>query len=439
VIGTHEVLVYPQGDAPAGTPEDITCLIDGVSIQHGRTDTTAQPEPAAATLDFTVGPGAPLPAVVDMGAWVKVVTHLAGEDSTRFVGRVTDLAIGWEDAGADTPEAGAGQLVAVAGLADYGRRVIGDAPFPAELDGARVARVFDVAGLVLDPAFSDPGTVQVVSRDVDRQPALEVARATADSAGGLIWHTRDGLIRYADAEHRRGTTIALDLDVCDVLVTPTWLRNLDGLVNEVSMTYGVAVDGGERPNHHAVNTTSQARYGVYDYSVTVELAALSDAVAATSLILTQNGTPVWMLQELPVDVAGLTAAETHTLLGLEVHSLVRVGGLPETGQTPTSIAAWVEGWTERLAWGVHELTLAVSDYCRTTPPARWNDLDSSMTWDTAPGIWDTAGCIGAPSPNLGTWDTVPASVRWDQVDPALAWDQAGGGVTSALVAAGASA
>lgn len=434
MIGTHTVNVYPQADAPAGTPEDITCLIDEMTINHGRSDTTAQPEPSSATVNFTVGPGAPLPAVLDMGAWVKAETTVAGMTFTRFIGRVTDLSVNWDDAGEHTPDNGAGQLTAIGGLADYGRRVIGDAPFPQELDGARIARVFSVAGLVLDPTYSDPGTVQVIPRDVDRRAALEVARDTANSAGGLIWTTRDGLIRYADSEHRRGTTVQLDLDACDVLVTPTWVRNLDGLVNEVSMTYGVApASGGDPPNHHAINEASQGRYGVYDYSVTVELATLADATAATSLILAQNGAPVWLLQELPLDVAGLTVTETQTLLGLEMHALLRVGGLPETGQTPTNIAAWLEGWTERLAFGEHEITLAVSDYCRTSPPPRWNDMAPEMTWDTTAGTWDAAACVGGPLPNLGTWDTVAASVRWDQLDPGDTWDSVAGGVTNAVV------
>jgi len=429
MIGTHTVLVYPQGNAPAGTPEDITCLIDQIAIQHGREDTTSQPEPSSATADFTVGPGAPLPAVLDMGAWVKVTTTTDAEH-TRFIGRVSDISVGWDDAGEQTPENGVGQFVAIGGLADYGRRVIGDTPFPQELDGARVARVFALAGLVLDPAYSDPGTVKVIPRDVDRRNALEVARATADSAGGLIWATRAGEIRYADSEHRRGTTVQLDLDACDVLVTPKWLRNLDGIVNEVSMTYGVAPEGGEAPNYHGVNPASQAKYGVYDYSVTVELAALADASAATALILAQNGSPVWLLDDLPLDVAGLTPAETETLLDLEMHALIRVGGLPETGQTPTNISAWVEGWSERLAWGEHEITLSVSDYCRTAPPPRWNDVAPAMTWDSAAGTWDEAACMGGPTPNRGTWDTVAATIRWNQVDAGLAWDMAGGGVTT---------
>lgn len=417
MIGTHEVTA-------AGV--DISCLLDDLDITHGRANVAAQPEASAATLNITVGPGAPLPPEVDIGAELTVETVVGGVTSRRFTGRITDISIGWDDAGPETPDRGVGQIVAVSVLADYARRVVGTEPFPQELDGARVARVFALAGLVLDPLTSDPGIVQVIPRDVDARSALEVTHGTANSAGGLVWETREGEVRYADAEHRRGADVELNLDACDILVTPTWSRTLAGLVNGITMGYGVppAEGGGEAPTYRATNEESRAKWGRYGYSVTTELAEWVDAFAASSLILAQNAGPVWMLNALPVDVAGLTVAETHALLALDVHSLLRVTGLPYTGSAPTSLAAWVEGWTEHLSFGVHELELTVSDYCRTVPGPRWNDLPTATTWNTVTGTWDEWACVGGPVANEGRWDDVPASTRWDQVAPDLAWDEA---------------
>jgi len=408
---------------------DVSCLVDEVSIVHGRPDASSQPDASAATLEITVGPGAPLPDAVDIGAALTVDTVVDGATFRRFTGRVTDLNLGWDDAGPDTPDSGVGQLVAVSVLADYTRRVVGAEPFPQELDGARVARVFALAGLVLSPITSDPGTVAVIPRDVDARAALEVAHGTADSAGGLVWQTRAGDIRYADTEHRRGIAVTLDLEACDILVTPTWARTLAGLVNEITMGYGVAPeDGGEAPTLHTVNADSQAKWGRYGYSVTTELAEWGDAFAATALILAQNAGPVWMLNALPVDVAGLSGPETRALMALDVHSLVRVTGLPYAGSAPSAIVAWVEGWSERLAFGVHEMELTVSDYCRTAPPPRWDDVPAGTTWDTVTGTWDGWACTGSPTPDLGRWNDVPASTRWDTVPPEVDWDETGAGV-----------
>ena len=372
MAGLHAVLV---GSA------DISCLVDSVSISHGRDDPGSQPEASSATISLSVDAPDLLPGVVDVGALVAVTSQTAGGTYERFSGRVTDLALGWDEAGADTPDNGVGQIVAVGILAELGRRVVGDTPFPQELDGARVARVMAAAGITLDPLFSDPGTVQLLPRDVDAQQALDVAHSAAVSATGVLWQTRAGLVRYADSDHRRGATAALTLDACDVLVSPTWRRTLEGLVNSVSIGYGPEPVEGDASRYVASNAESIAKWGTYAYSTTTELAALSDAQAQGELLLVRNSSPVWVMAALPVDVAGLDAAQYEALLGLDMHSLVTLTGLPGLGTAPTSAHLWVEGWREELAWGTHELELVVSGYCRTVPPPRWDDVASSWQWD----------------------------------------------------------
>jgi len=393
MIGTHVVNVAVPGEGlPSGFLTDISCLVDAVSIVHGRSDSGSQPAPSSATLDITIGPGAPLPPVVDIGAGLIVDTVVSGTAHRRFVGKITDVALGWDDAGEATPDSGVGQIVAVSVMADYARTVIGTEPFPQELDGARVARIFAAAGLTL--AHSDPGTVQVIPRDVDARNALEVAHGTANSAGGLVWETTAGEIRYADTEHRRGAAKAMDLDACDLLVTPTWTRNLAGLVNEITMQYGVAPAGGQAPVLFLANDVSKAQWGRYAYSVGTELATAIDANSAAGLLLAANAGPVWLLSSLPVAVGDLDAADTAALLSLDVHSLIGLTNLPEAGSAPRNVGAWVEGWTEKLAWGVHELALTVSDFCRTAPPPRWDDVPTPLTWDAAVGTWDAWACWG---------------------------------------------
>jgi hypothetical protein len=238
---------------------------------------------------------------------------------------------------------------------------------------------------------------------------------------GIVWETRTGEVRYADSEHRRGTPIALRLDACDVLVTPQWRRTTDGLCNKVSIGYGVPPEEGEQPRYEASNAGSVAKYGRYELSTSTELANLADAQAMGLLVLTRNSSPVWVMSELPLDVKGLSEADTATLLGLDMHGLIELTGLPSAGTAPTTAALWVEGWSESLGWGEHEITLTVSGYCRTVPAPRWNDIDPELLWDGTPGTWDDATCLGPPVSH-GRWDDVPASTRWDLLPPAMTWD-----------------
>jgi len=362
---------------------ELSCLVDSVSIAHGRDDPGSQPAASSATVDITVTPGWPLPATVEIGAALVVDTTTPGGSFRRFAGRITDIALAWDDAGEATPDAGTGQIVAVGPIADLGRAVVGDIPFPLELDGARVGRVLAAAGVTLDPAFSDPGTVDILARDIDSTAALDAAHDAASSASGVLWETRAGEIRYADADHRRGVPSSLTLDACDVLVTPTWRRTLEGLVNYVSIGYGVAPDGGEAPRFVESSPESITRYGRYAYDSTTALAALADAQEVGRLLLARNNSPVWVMSSLPVDATGLDAARYDALLGLDVHALVTLTGLPAIGSAPTAANLWVEGWHETLTYGGHDVELVVSGYCRTVPPPTWNDLDPSWTWGTS--------------------------------------------------------
>lgn len=403
---------------------DISCLVDTVAIIHGRDDSNGQPNASTATLDLSFDTAEDeLPASVEIGALVRVATDVGGVDSVRFTGAITDVLIGWDEAGADTPNAAVVQVIAAGPLAALGSRVVGAAPFPQQLDGARVAAVLAAAGTVLDPTTSDPGMVQILARDIDSQPALAVAQEVAESAGGTVWETRSGYVRYADSEHRRNITPSLTLDACDVLVTPTWRRDTAGLVNSVSIGYGEVPEGEEQARYVASNPASQARYGFHEITSTTVLAALADAQAMGQLLLVRNVSPVWLLSELPVDVAGLDPDRTAALLGLDMHDLIGITGLPVLGSLPSTTSLWVEGWSETLTHGGHDYALFVSGYCRTSPPPRWDDLSPAITWDTVSAAltWDGAACLG-PLPSLGRWDDVAASLRWDTVPAATTWD-----------------
>lgn len=424
-------MVVVTATAPDGTgAEDVTCFLDSVSINYGRDDADAQPDAATATLELSWDTATDaLPGTVDVGSRITVTaypTGLAEPGYVRFVGAVTDATLGWDDQGEDTPEAAIGQVIAAAPLGDLSRRIVGDTPWAQQLDGARVAAILAAAEYPADPAQVDPGTVAILARDVDAQSALELAQGVAADAGGIVWHDRAGVIRYADAVHRVNTAIAVTLDACDLLVSPQWVRNTGGLVNKVSIAYGPTPEDGEQPTYAAQNAASVAQRGRYEYSASTQLAALADAQAMAQLLLVRNAEPVWIMSALPVDTADLDLERTAVLLGLDMHSLIALTGLPSIGHAPTSAALWVEGWRETWTADAWDLELWVTGYCRTSPPPTWDRVPNTVTWanvaDTYGDItWDDATCLG-PLPSQGRWADVPATLRWDKVPAATAWD-----------------
>jgi hypothetical protein len=258
---------------------------------------------------------------------------------------------------------------------------------------------------------------------VDRVAALDVLQETATDGGGVLWESVDGLLHYADADHRRNTPPSVTLDACDVLLSPSWSRTKAGLVNVASLGYGVPPeDGSEQPVATSTNAASVAAYGRYAYATATQLAALADAVARAQILTVRGGYPAWNVSELPLDLSILDATQSAAVLDLEIHDLIQLTGQPNGTPGGAVTSLWIEGWGETLTYRGHALTLVVSAYCRTVPPPRWNDVNPSATWDTIGTMtWDGATCIG-PQPSLGRWDDVAASQRWDTVPAGTTWD-----------------
>jgi hypothetical protein len=395
----------------------VECQVLSAQIHHGRDDPTSQPVASSATLEL-VGP---LPPDAVIGARVTVTAELRGVSSTRFDGEVTDLGVGWDDVDHPRP-----RVIAVGDLARLGRRPIGDVPWNQELDGARVARILELAGFPTNPFLSDPGTVQVLARDVDRQPALALAQSTADDGAGVLWQDREGRTRYADAMHRRGAELELELRSCDVGIGLGWEESLDGLVNDVHLRYGPTPEGSEQPEVYATDAASIDARGLFGASMTTAIATAVDAQKRADLIVARQAVPSWLLGGLEVDHALFDDATTAAILGLDVHDLLSITGLPE-GSPATSAFLWVEGWREKIDGGDNgptwQLAFATSDYCRTAGTPLWDDLTGGETWDTVDPalVWNRATCI-PPRPSFGRWHDVPASLRFDTVDPATTWD-----------------
>lgn len=569
-IGTHRVWYA----APAVVDvTDLSCDVTDATIHHGRDDPTGQPEASTCTLNL---PGA-VPDGMDVGS--RIIVETQAPDATwsrRFTGTVTDLNATW-DTGANPvtgePDTVPSTTVTAAGpLADLGRRVIGAAPWPQELDGARVSRVLGVAagalgswsyngtspdgwtdnffgtqqailsaapdGLrmewvpgaasasgfawrstagveagkrytcsievlvpvgqppvrlsnpfvadgpfivpspewqtitltytapdtapramgpqaVIDAArpagtycycrswrlyaadanplslgVIDPGTVAILPRDVDAQRALDLAQSVADDGAGILWETRDGALSYADADHRKSTPRSLAVESCDVLLAPVYSRTVAGLINDVSIGYGVASEGSEQARYAQRNDKSIARYGLFSLSAATQLASATDAAERASVLVGRSATPAWNVSNLPLDLRLLDDATTQVLLGLDMHDLAGLLDLPSGAPDESSL--WVEGWTEHLAHDVHEMVLAVSAYCRTSPPPEWDEAKATETWDTIGGRFLSAtNLVTNPSAELASGTVV---VRTNAnpnptVNPALSpsWQGFGGG------------
>lgn len=277
---------------------------------------------------------------------------------------------------------------------------------PVEMDGDRVNRIIVAAGAPTDAARSDaPGTIHLIALPPDKRTALEIAQEAATDGGGMLWETRDGAVLYADALHRDGTALTLALDPCTIPLEITWVKNLEGLVNDITLTY---YEGRDSFEQHVWDADSIAAHGTYATSLDTRISGEGDAITRAARLLFVQAEPAWRVANVGIRLEllakmGLTptedAAYTAAILNLEMNDLVSVVGMPY-GSPINPSYLYIEGWTETISFDTWQVDFAVSDYCQTGSAETWDELDSSTTWHTYPGgsdvTWDLLPCHPPP-------------------------------------------
>lgn len=371
-----------------GTALDLT-VVGAVTIRHGRENADAQPNAATASLAILAGALSTPPWIgdtvdIELGADAQAVFELdSGEMAAaidRFHGNVTDVSASLDGHGRAVYG-----VVAVSGRAVLGRTYIGDEPWPAELDGERAARILGLASVTT--STPDPGTVTVRARDIDHQPALGLLDKLAQDASAVLVEYRNGLFDWHDAEHRRNVPSALTLSAAEVLSPLSWEMTASGVVNDLTLIYGSA---DPRLTVTEIDQTSIDSLGPFAVRVETDLDAEADALASASLTIARRSHPWWRIGTLMV-VLERTVVPTQAarLLALNTGDLLAVTGFPSAGPFTTT-RLWVEGWTEVISATSWSLTLAVSDFATTGPPARWIDVDTDMRWGSAATVYNAS-------------------------------------------------
>ena len=406
-----------------------------VTIRHGREDVDAQPTAGTASVLVDRAALAQLPTLGDelrVELSAAALTQLGASPTAaaaarvRFVGDVTDARL--------APRTAAGQsllqLVAVAPLARLARGLrIGDTPWPAELDGPRAARILArcaaLAGVVVD--YVGPGTATVLARDVDAQPTMQLLADLAAATGGQLHAARDGRLSWHDANHRRNAPTVVKLRPDDVMRDVEWLLDLSGVVNDVTVAYGVeAVQPGNteasKPTTSVVDPVAVARYGRTAATLDTELQTAAAAVERARQLVGRRSRPAWRIDGVEVELLRtLHATQALALLAAQPGSLLRVTGWPDAGPEQAA-RLFVEGWTESATRNGYGLSLDVVGWGAAGASPRWVDVDPDTSWTEVPtGLTWLAALGWDTDADLGRWLDLPDSGQsWTQ-HPTTSW------------------
>jgi len=231
----------------------------------------------------------------------------------------------------------------------------------------------------------DGGTVEVVPRDVDRQNALGLLTSLAFDARGLIIDRRGGQLEYADADDRRGAPVAVTLDDAEVIVGTEWATTLEGLVNDVTLSYGTAAAGSDPPSVRVIDQASVDAYGTAAISRQTPLALQADADRMARRIIGLLAQPAYRMTRLTVDALRTltTTAKRAALLRCEQSALIEVTDFPTSGPLTTG-RLWLEGWTEIITPRDWRFELDVSSYVAGGPGITYDDVPDTLTYDQVP-------------------------------------------------------
>lgn len=391
-----ETTTDPDPTGPAGwlVDADRTAALAGYSVAYGRASITDLVGPLQATAELAVDLAGPLPTVGErfrlaIADTVADALGLADDDRPRFTGEVTDLV-----------EDDAGRL-AVIGV---GRRARLDmAPvrgaWPAELDGARVQRVLDLAAEQL-PDLSigtvAPGKATLLRKPAGRVPAGEQLTAAAVAGQGQIVEQRTGTIDYHGRDHRRGATSKLTLSGATELLRPfTRQQGIGAVVNDAVISYGRDGRSVRVTDDDSANLATGL--GLHSQSLATELADAGDAYALGTDLVGKFARPRWLLPLVTVElVRSVTSAKLAKLLALRHGQLVTLTDTPLDGQ------AFVEGITEQATRTSWRMTLTLADKHLAGIGLRYVDIPATKPDGTTALTYQTV------TPTLRIIDTATA-------------------------------
>lgn len=367
------------GADPGGWVVDLdrTAALSSWTIDYGRRRHTEKTQPLQATVSLAADLAGACPVIgerfrLTLSDASAAALGITADTAVRFTGEVTDPV--------DDTARGLYTITGVGRLGRGSRRPL-DPSWPAELDGARVARILAAAGVTAGAV--DPGTVKVL-------PAVTPGRAgqlldvVTDSAAGQVVEQPAGVVDWHDSDHRRGTAVTVTLTAAEILNDITWEQHVDDVLNDLDVTWG---DG---QTVRATDPTSIAARESFPGSLATILTTADDAHSRGSLEIARRADPVWQLPALVLDLLRvLSTAKRAQVLALRHGARIQIAGLPAGGPYAGTVEFFVEGHTERaIGRGsglppVWRLGLAVSDPKLSGVSLRWTDVDPARTWSAA--------------------------------------------------------
>lgn len=324
---------------------------DGLMVEAGRQLNTYfdgdSTDTALATYSWTGVVGESVSTVVE-----------TVETGHQFVGYINDWDLSYSKSTDSTAS-----IKAADGFTLLANQVVPDQTMPVEQSGVRLQRLLNEPTVLWSaPRRIDAGRQPLGADVTENAGALEYFQRIEQSEGGRLFVGSDGGLVFRSGP---GTNLTLPVAVAFSDSGPgvrfeeiSVVFGTEQLANQVRVTY----NGGQVVANAA---DSQAAYGIAANELTdLLMTSGEDAEYLASAYVGRFGEPVYRIEEISLNLAGLSASDRAAVVGLELGDVVSVsfspngGAIEQFGEVVRIARAGTHTSQDSITFGIDTGTLA---------------------------------------------------------------------------------
>ena len=241
------------------------------------------------------------------------------ESVPAFTGKATEWRFAYSPSGESVAELRANDAFSI-----LSTQVLTAGTVPAELTGARINRVLDMASVAWPTSDRtiDAGVATVGSAIVngDENALLYLQQVELSEGGGNLFMSKAGYVNFVDrsVSYLSADAITFADDGTGIpFIAADVNYGSDNLYNQITATSpaGTVV---------ANDTTSQTAYGVSELEVASLLSSTAQLNSLADFLLRRYRNPEYRFQAITVNYDSLTTAQKNEILGMELGDVARV-------------------------------------------------------------------------------------------------------------------
>ena len=241
-----------------------------------------------------------------------------------------------------------------------------------------------------------PGNYELAARTSSRTDVYSLVAALATSGLGYLYEDSQGLISYADSDHR-STYLSIngytELSANEALARGIKIQTRAGDVrNDITIKYGAS----SASEVSATDTASIGLYGDLAQIITTTIKHQADAEAQAAFYLDLRAYPEPNFNAITYALTNpeLGDADRDALINIFMGLPVSIIDLP-LNMNSGAFQGFVEGWNFSASFNELSLTFLASPLAYSLQAMRWNSVPVVEAWNTVSNTltWENATIV----------------------------------------------